>query len=98
MTTPFQVYDTTMRDGHQSLLAPGGSIAIEDCYFRMMRSYEIGRGCAFDVDFHDYKGTFKVWGQERQQVDGFGNAVSPPVGEWLGGRIYAALQNGQVAA
>ncbi|CAM3464108.1 DNA (cytosine-5-)-methyltransferase [Tsukamurella hominis] len=73
-------------------------IALEDCYFRMMRSYEIGRGCAFDVDFHDYKGTFKVWGQERQQVDGFGNAVSPPVGEWLGGRIYAALHNGQVAA
>lgn len=73
-------------------------VALEDCHFRMMRAYEIGRGCAFDVDFHDYKGAFKVWGKDRQQVDGFGNAVSPPVGEWLGSRIYAALHNGQVAA
>ncbi|NWL26775.1 DNA cytosine methyltransferase [Paenarthrobacter ureafaciens] len=72
-------------------------LTIEDCYFRMMREYEIGRGCGFDVDFADYKGTFKVWGSARDQVDGFGNAVSPQVGEWIGTRLRSAL-HGKAAA
>lgn len=72
-------------------------LTIEDCYFRMMREYEIGRGCGFDVDFADYRGTFKVWGSARDQVDGFGNAVSPQVGEWIGQRLRSAL-HGQAAA
>jgi site-specific DNA-cytosine methylase len=66
-------------------------LALEDCYFRMMAAHEIGRGCGFDVDFADYKGEFIVWGSARDQVDGFGNAVSPPVGTWIGGRMRAAL-------
>lgn len=72
-------------------------LTLEDCYFRMMAAHEIGRGCGFDVDFADYSGTFIVWGSARNQVDGFGNAVSPQVGEWIGGRLRAAL-HGQVAA
>ncbi|MBT8163069.1 MULTISPECIES: DNA cytosine methyltransferase [Arthrobacter] len=68
-------------------------LKLEDCFFRMMRDYEIGRGCGFDVDFGDYQGTFKVWGSARDQVDGFGNAVSPQVGEWIGGRLRAALHS-----
>jgi len=66
-------------------------LKLEDCYFRMMASHEIGRGCGFDVNFPNYQGTFKVWGSERDQVDGYGNAVSPQVGEFLGGRLRAAL-------
>lgn len=73
-------------------------LPLEDCYFRMMREYEIGRGCGFDVTFGDYRGSFKVWGTARNQVDGFGNAVSPQVGEWLGERLRASLHQAEVAA
>lgn len=72
-------------------------LALEDCYFRMMASHEIGRGCGFDVDFPDHQGTFVVWGSNRDQVDGFGNAVSPPVGQWLGTRLRAILHDEAVA-
>lgn len=64
---------------------------LDDCYFRMMRAYEVGRGCGFDVDFNDYRGKFIVWGAARDQVDGFGNAVSPQVGEWIGSRLRASV-------
>lgn len=66
-------------------------ISLEDCYFRMMFAREIGRGCGFDVDFGSHKGTFAVWGSDRSQVDGYGNAVSPAVGQWLGSRLRAVL-------
>jgi DNA (cytosine-5)-methyltransferase 1 len=72
-------------------------LQLEDCYFRMMAAHEIGRGCGFDVDFAAYHGTFIVWGSARNQVDGYGNAVSPPVGEWIGTRLRAAL-HGEAAA
>lgn len=67
------------------------SIELEDCYFRMLAAHEVGRGCGFDVDFNDYQGSFIVWGNARAQVDGYGNAVTPPVGEWIGNRLRAAL-------
>lgn len=72
-------------------------LALEDCYFRMMNEAEIGRGCGFDVDFAGQTGTFIVWGSARDQVDGFGNAVSPAVGEWIGLRLRAVL-HGEAAA
>jgi DNA (cytosine-5)-methyltransferase 1 len=72
-------------------------LALEDCYFRMMAAHEVGRGCGFDVNFPGYNGTFVVWGSARDQVDGFGNAVSPQVGEWIGSRLRAALHS-EVAA
>lgn len=67
------------------------NLKLEDCYFRMMGPHEVGRGCGFDVDFADHKGSFVVWGSARDQVDGFGNAVSPPVGHWIGSRLRAVL-------
>lgn len=73
-------------------------LELEDCYFRMMASHEIGRGCGFDVDFADYKGTFVVWGSPRDQIDGYGNAVSPAVGEWIGLRLRAIIHGEQIAA
>ncbi|MCG0065967.1 DNA cytosine methyltransferase [Streptomyces tricolor] len=72
-------------------------IPLEDCFYRMMKAHEIGRGCGFDVDFNDYRGTFTVWGSARNQVDGFGNAVPPPVGTWIGSLLRAALHRAEAA-
>ncbi|MEU8334871.1 DNA cytosine methyltransferase [Micromonospora tulbaghiae] len=66
-------------------------VALDDCHFRMLGPHEVGRGCGFDVDFPEYEGSFVVWGSARDQVDGFGNAVSPQVGEWIGRRLRAVL-------
>lgn len=67
------------------------SLKLEDCYYRMLGSHEVGRGCGFDVDFPGHQGTFKVWGSQGRQVDGFGNAVSPAVGLWIGERLRRIL-------
>ena len=73
-------------------------LPLEDCFYRMMAAHEIGRGCGFDVDFPDYSGSFTVWGSARNQVDGFGNAVSPQVGAWIGTRLRAILHRAEAAA
>lgn len=72
-------------------------LRLEDCYFRMLGPHEVGRGCGFDVDFPGHQGSFVVWGNQGDQIDGFGNAVSPQVGEWIGLRLRAAL-HGEAAA
>lgn len=59
--------------------------------WRMCSPHEVGRGCGFDPDFGDHRGTFKVWGSARDQVDGYGNAVTPGVAEWIGQRLAAIL-------
>jgi len=105
-TTPHPVTDPfgtlTSRDTTAILTAEWhealADLALEDCYFRMMYEHEIGRGCGFDVDFADYTGTFQVWGSARDKVDGYGNAVSPQVGWWIGGRLRAVLHDEEVAA
>lgn len=73
-------------------------LPLEDCFYRMMAAHEIGRGCGFDVDFNDYRGTFKVWGSARLQVDGFGNAVSRQVGTWIGSQLRAILHRAEAAS
>jgi DNA (cytosine-5)-methyltransferase 1 len=105
-TAPHPVTDSfgtlTSRDTTAILTAEWrealADLALEDCYFRMMYDHEIGRGCGFDVDFADYTGTFQVWGSARDKVDGYGNAVSPQVGWWIGGRLRAVLHDEEVAA
>lgn len=72
-------------------------LKLDDCHWRMLGSNEIGRGCGFDVEWNDRKGSFIVWGSERDRVDGYGNAVSPPVGEWIAARLRLAL-HGELAA
>jgi site-specific DNA-cytosine methylase len=67
------------------------NIPLEECSLRMLTSREVGEGCGFRVGFSGRPGTFIVWGSERDQVDGFGNAVSPPVGHWIGSHLRAAL-------
>ncbi|WP_438297769.1 DNA cytosine methyltransferase, partial [Streptomyces sp. HUAS TT7] len=98
-TAPHPVTDPlgtlTSRDTTALLMAQWqaslAELPLEDCFYRMMAAHEIGRGCGFDVDFRDYSGTFSVWGSARDQVDGFGNAVSPQVGTWIGSRLRAVL-------
>ncbi|TDW91110.1 DNA cytosine methyltransferase [Kribbella sp. VKM Ac-2566] len=72
-------------------------LRLEDCYFRMMGPHEIGRGCGFDVTFGNHQGTYQVWGSARDQVDGYGNAVTPAVGEWIGSRLRPVLHREQIA-
>ncbi|MDO3645876.1 hypothetical protein [Nocardia mangyaensis] len=42
--------------------------------------------------------TFAVWESARDQVDGFGNAVSPAVGTWIGQRLRAVLHRAEAIA
>ncbi|MFD3336080.1 DNA cytosine methyltransferase [Streptomyces sp. NPDC058700] len=92
----------TSRDTTALLTARWGpalsQVPFEECFYRMMSAPEIGRGCGFDVDFREHTGTFTVWGTARDQVDGFGNAVSPQVGTWIGERLRAVLHTSEVAA
>ncbi len=105
-TAPHPVTDPlgtlTARDTTGLLMAEWqaslSQVPLEDCYFRMMAPHEVGRGCGFDVDFPDYKGTFVVWGSARNQVDGYGNAVSPQVGAWIGSRLRAIIHGEDAAA
>jgi DNA (cytosine-5)-methyltransferase 1 len=93
LTDPFGAF--TARDTTGLLTAEWraalAELTLDDCYFRMMFPWEVGRGCGFDVDFPDHQGDFIVWGSAKDQVDGFGNAVSPPVGAWIGMRLRAIL-------
>ncbi len=66
-------------------------LSLDDCYFRMLFPHEVGRGCGFDTSFPGRPGKFIVWGTAKEQIDGYGNAVSPAVGEWIGLRLRDAL-------
>jgi DNA (cytosine-5)-methyltransferase 1 len=57
---------------------------IDDCGFRMLQPTEIGAGMAFPS-------TYVVTGNKREQVKQYGNAVTPPVMQWLVGRVAEAL-------
>ena len=73
-TTPVDEYLRTITTaGHQSLITADDitDAQVEDCYFRMLEPSEIGVGMAFDRDY-------KVLGSRRDQVKGYGNAVTPP--------------------
>jgi DNA (cytosine-5)-methyltransferase 1 len=107
-TAPHPVVDPfgtlTSRDTTGVLMAEWrdmlSRISLEDCYFRMLGAHEIGRGCGFDVSFpgYGYEGSFVVWGSARDQTDGFGNAVTPAVGEWIGHRLREALHRSEAVA
>lgn len=49
---------------------------IEDCYYRMLKPHEIKLAMAFNPDY-------KILGSGKDQVKQLGNAVTPPVMEWL---------------
>jgi DNA (cytosine-5)-methyltransferase 1 len=73
-------------------------ISLDDCYFRMLFPHEVGRGCGFDTTIPGrHPGKFIVWGSAKDQIDGYGNAVSPAVGEWIGLRLRDALHGAPLA-
>lgn len=73
-------------------------LPLEDCRFRMLGPHEVGRGCGFDTTFPGREGSYVVWGTARAQCDGFGNAVSPAVGAWIGERLRAVLHAPEAVA
>lgn len=60
-------------------------LRIEDCYFRMLRPEEIKLAMAFDQDYI-------VLGSSKDKVKQCGNAVTPPVMEWLTERCIDTLR------
>lgn len=89
---------TTQRNTDVEWAAVLADLTLEDCFFRMLAPHEVGRGCGFDTTFPDHTGEFVVWGSARDQVDGFGNAVSPAVGTWIGERLRAVLDRPEAVA
>lgn len=65
-------------------LPPQVKLAVDDCYFRMLGTHEIGAAMAFDA-------SYVVTGTKKEVVKQYGNAVTPPVMEWIIGRCVAAL-------
>lgn len=58
---------------------------IEDCYYRMIKPHEVKLAMAFDQDYI-------ILGSGKDQVKQCGNAVTPPVMEWLIGRAIESLK------
>ena len=59
--------------------------SIDDCYYRMLKSAEVGKAMAFIE-------TYVVCGTERDKVKQYGNAVTPPAMRELIKRCVASLQ------
>jgi DNA (cytosine-5)-methyltransferase 1 len=79
------VHTITTHDRH-GLVERGETIAIEDCLFRMLMPAEIGRGMAFPD-------TYRVLGrQQKERVQQYGQAVTPPVAAWIWQRILESLR------
>lgn len=84
MTTPTREPARTMTTaGHQSLLT-GGTVDINDVFFRMLEPQEIKEAMAFPADYH-------MAGNRREQVKLSGNAVTPPAARDLISAVAASL-------
>lgn len=75
---------------HSLAVAPEGdpgSIPLEDVRFRMLEpDPELRRVMAFDDDF-------KLFGNKTQTTAGLGNAVTPPVADWICKRVIGSLDS-----
>lgn len=81
----------TTKDRH-ALVTPGEQLRAEDCYFRMVECHEVGAAMAFPREY-------RVQGSKRDRVKQFGNAVTPPVMDWIVGQCLLSLapELGEVA-
>lgn len=59
-------------------------IKVEDCYYRTIKPHEIQKAMAFPTEYI-------VLGNSKQRVKQLGNAVTPPVIEWITRRCVASL-------
>lgn len=71
----------TTRD-RAALVMP--DIKVEDCYYRVLKPHEVQVAMAFSDDYI-------ILGNSRQKVKQLGNAVTPPVMEWIIKRVIEAL-------
>lgn len=76
------IYTVTTRD-RASVVIP--DIKVEDCYYRVLKAHEIQTAMAFDREYI-------VLGNSKQKVKQLGNAVTPPVMEWLVKRCVQSLE------
>lgn len=73
---------------HELVSRPTGERpAIEDCYFRMFSGREVGLGMAFP-DQTEYP----VGGTLEEVIQQYGQAVTPPVMEWVLGQVADSLR------
>jgi DNA (cytosine-5)-methyltransferase 1 len=70
----------TTNDRIALVLKPTEKIKIEDCTYRMLKPHEIQAAMAF-------KKGYIVLGNSKNKVKQLGNAVTPPVMEWLIERV-----------
>jgi DNA (cytosine-5)-methyltransferase 1 len=77
------VPSVTTVDRHE-LVQPGPILSVDDCYFRMLQPHEIGAAMAFP-------GNYVVGGNKRDRVKQYGNAVTPPVMDWIVRQCAATL-------
>lgn len=78
VTQPIGTLTTHDRYG----LATG--VTLDDCTFRMLEPHEVGKAMGFPDSYH-------VEGTKKDRVRLYGNAVTPPVAEFLLGRVVDAL-------
>jgi DNA (cytosine-5)-methyltransferase 1 len=95
-------YDTgRLRDPHTEPLPTQTSIegdallgpapAVDDCHFRMLTPAEIAAGMAFRAD---YRVPAEIDGKKvtgREQVAGYGDAVTPPCAEVIGSALVECI-------
>lgn len=81
MREPIPTVVTRQRHG---LVTHGRESDINDCSFRMLGVHEIGASMSFPRDYI-------VLGTKREQVKQYGQAVTPPVMEWLVDKCIASL-------
>lgn len=70
------------------LIQPNELPAVEDCGFRMLEPHEIQSAMAFLRDY-------RILGNKREKIRQLGNAVTPPVPEWIIRRVVASLEGNQ---
>jgi DNA (cytosine-5)-methyltransferase 1 len=58
---------------------------IEDCFYRCLKAHEVQRAMAFED-------SYIVLGDVKKKVKQLGNAVTPPVLEWLATRVKESLE------
>jgi DNA (cytosine-5)-methyltransferase 1 len=85
MTTPVtEAIRTVTTKGHQSLLAGGPTVNVDDVLFRMLEPREIARAMDFPAEY-------RILGNRREQVRQSGNAVTPPAARDLVGVVAESL-------
>jgi DNA (cytosine-5)-methyltransferase 1 len=85
MVTPVsEVVRTVTTAGHQSLLAGGPTVDIDDVLFRMLEPHEIAAA-------QDFPRGYTIKGNKREKVRQIGGAVCPPCARDLVGVVAESL-------